>query len=109
MVGGDGDTVSSGSVGIGEFYTFRWKCVCRFEESRMQFADPTKLDRKSGGSGGICGSLNQHLLRIEAAEDLLASPYAAVSCSFAMDLRCDCAGVPGGIVCPDTLVNDGAL
>jgi hypothetical protein len=28
----------------------------------MKFADPTKLDRKSGGSGGICGSLNQHPL-----------------------------------------------
>jgi hypothetical protein len=26
------------------------------EESRMKFADPTKLDRKSGGSGGICSS-----------------------------------------------------
>jgi hypothetical protein len=32
------------------------------EESRMKFADPTKLDRKSGGSGGICGSINQHPL-----------------------------------------------
>ena len=28
------------------------------EESRMKFADPTKLDRKSGESGGICSSLN---------------------------------------------------
>jgi hypothetical protein len=35
-------------------------------ESRMKFAEPTKLDRKSGGSGGICSSLNQHPIRTEA-------------------------------------------
>jgi hypothetical protein len=28
----------------------------------MKFADPTNLDRKSGGSGGICGFLNWHAL-----------------------------------------------
>jgi hypothetical protein len=44
------------------------------EESRMKFADPTKLDRKSGGSGGICSSLNQQLLPIEA-------PAPASACS----------------------------
>jgi len=32
----------------------------------MKFAEPTKLDRKSGGSGGICSSLNQHPIRTEA-------------------------------------------
>jgi hypothetical protein len=43
------------------------------EESRMKFADPTKLDRKSGGSGGICGSLNQHLIQTEAPPSPLSS------------------------------------
>jgi hypothetical protein len=34
------------------------------KESRMNLANPTKLDRKSGGSRGICGSLNkQPMLR----------------------------------------------
>jgi len=37
------------------------------EESRMKFADPTKLDRKSGGSGGICST---HLRRNKGARDL---------------------------------------
>jgi len=36
------------------------------EESRMKFTHPTKLDRKSGGSGGICSFLNRHLIRMEA-------------------------------------------
>jgi hypothetical protein len=34
-------------------------CAAFIEESRMRSADPTKLDRKFGGSGGICSSLNQ--------------------------------------------------
>jgi hypothetical protein len=42
------------------------------------------------------------------AEDLLASQYAAASSYFAIYLRCDCAGVPGTIVCPNPIVNDGA-
>jgi hypothetical protein len=32
------------------------------EESRMKFADPTKPDRKSGGSGGICSLFPSHVL-----------------------------------------------
>jgi hypothetical protein len=32
----------------------------------MKFADPTKLDRKSGESGGICSSLNQQPILTEA-------------------------------------------
>jgi hypothetical protein len=40
------------------------------EESRMKFANATKPDRKSGGSGGICSSPNQQLIRIEAPPSL---------------------------------------
>jgi hypothetical protein len=43
------------------------------EESRMKFANATKPDRKSGGSGGICGSLNQHLIRMEVSPSPLSS------------------------------------
>src|ERR1700690_4426804 len=37
------------------------------EESRMKLISATEPYRKSGGSGGICSSLNRHRIRIEAA------------------------------------------
>ncbi len=37
-----------------------------FEESRMKFGDPTKIDRKSGVAKWTCGSLNQHPIQTEA-------------------------------------------
>ena len=87
-----------GWVGIGEILHVSIEVRVPYRKHRPPLCHPDR-------SEGIC---NQHLIRIEAAEDLLASLYAAVSCSFAIDLRCACSGVPGAIVCPDALVNNGA-
>jgi hypothetical protein len=38
------------------------KCAAFIKESRMKFVDAAKPYRKSGASGGICGSPYQHLI-----------------------------------------------
>jgi hypothetical protein len=45
------------------------------EENRMKLADPTKLDRKSGGSGGICGFKSVPGSPLVAGEKCRINPF----------------------------------